>query len=132
MYFLIKDQSFKARAIEYINKYDIYPALIQIDKYKKNRSKAQNRLMWLWLGIIGPVHGNTQDEMHDVLLVDCGLFSIKKSPKGVDVPIPHKTRFFNVEQMAAFLNYIKQHADLEEIKIPIPADYDFIMTGKKI
>lgn len=65
--FIVKDQASRVSAIEFIANLDLEELgqqRIRIDDKKPDRSLQQNRLMWMWNGVVGKEIGTSADYVH--------------------------------------------------------------------
>lgn len=131
MYFILKEESDKDRAIGYIQ--HIQPQrktlVVDIKPYKLIRTSCQNRLYWKWIDIIAHEFGNTKDEMHDIFRVRL-LPLIEREVEGVSLREPASTAKLTTTQFAEYLTKIEILALSMGITLPHPDDYFFIMNGK--
>lgn len=64
--FIIVSEEHRRRAIEAIEAIPLLPAhKVTIREHKKDRSAAQNALMWSWYTIIGNSLGEPKEEVHE-------------------------------------------------------------------
>jgi hypothetical protein len=63
---IITSEELRNRAFEVLSALPLVPVHeIDIREYKKDRSVAQNRTLWLWLSIIGNELGESKEELHE-------------------------------------------------------------------
>lgn len=129
MYFVIKEHKHKQHAIDFINKAEFYPVLVDVSKYKKNRSQAQNRLMWKWLTIIGDHLGYDKEDLHDELRLKLGYYRIVES-EGKPVTILKESKKFNTKEMQDYMDKIEALAMQFGLVLPKPDDYRFIVGAE--
>lgn len=96
---------------------------ISMKRCQKKRTDPQNKLMWVWFGIIAREWTDSQgyvitpEDVHDVY---CTLFLPKNTPKG---RIAGSTSGLSVEAMTEFLNRVQADAETEYgIQLPSPED----------
>lgn len=116
---------------------------VKIFPWVQDRTTAQNRLMWKWLGEIGEHFGWEADEAHEffkekfllrIRYRDDPEFArmadvIAKMKRGDDKTFVRQwvikevsTTKFNAKQMAEYLNKMKRFAHENEANITIPPD----------
>ena len=136
MYFLIKKPEHKPKAIDYIQKLaDNFSWLIDVERYKKNRSLAQNRLLWKWLTIISDNTGEDKEDLHTRLRIKLGLYTDElvtdKHNNKIFIRVLTETRRMDVQKFSEYLEHVQRLAIFLNIQLPIPDDYNFIMKGMK-
>lgn len=132
MYFLIKNDQHlitqRKRACDFINSWNVFPTLVNVERYKKKRSLAQNRTLWMWLTILSE-KGMTPDAIKNYFLVKSGRCQYLNI-NGVMTPVFEKTSDFTVEEMSDFLNDILMQSGDWGVQLPIPDDWNYISGGK--
>ena len=121
---LIFNESHKLEIIETIRALNSeFKWQVEVKRYRKNRSDCQNRLLWLWLGVIGDELGYHKDEMYDVVVDQCWpcgmeevLFCEKKIVR------QRKTSQLNSKEFTVFLNNIDSLSLGLGIILPKPED----------
>ena len=100
--------------------------IITMKKVQKKRSDPQNRLMWVWFGIIAQAWSDaagrvfTPEDVHDAY---CLLFLPKETPKG---RVAGSTSGLTQDQMSEFLDRVQADAETEYgIQLPSPEDKFF-------
>lgn len=139
MYFLIKQADYlvkqNERMLDYIVSNGLYPALIDVTKYKKNRTLAQNRLLWKWLDIISDNTGEDKEDLHDRLRQKLGLYRdeicMDKHGNNIVIRVLIETRRMDVKRFSEYLDHVQRLGVFLGLQLPIPDDYKFIMTGQK-
>lgn len=118
MIFVTAHEEAKQRAIDYIQSlkgvWDI-----QIVQHKKSRSVAQNKLMWLWLGILSTETGNTPDDLHEILKVKF-LGVETRMIMGTEIAIAKSTAKLSTKEFTAYLDRIEVLASSIGIRLPHP------------
>ena len=130
---LIFNREQKAEAINAINSLNLETKWqIEIKKYRKNRSNCQNRLLWLWLKVLGDDLGYHKDEMYDVVIDQCWpcgmeevLFGDKKIIR------QRKTSQLDTKEFTLFLEAIDRLACGLGIVLPCPDDLYYESMGVK-
>ena len=98
---------------------------VEIKPYKKKRSLAQNRLYWLWLGIIADELGymmadDLHEELSEMFLPPDHYTAIDKSIKSRRM----STTKISVQEFTLYLNRIELWAGSEfNIRLPHPMDW---------
>ena len=103
---------------------------VEFGSTEETRSKAQNRLMWKWLGIFGEHAGYTKQQAHDVFCSEINGVEIVKDLHGVNREIIKGTRNMTVKEMAYFLQQVECICTQIGCYLPIPDDYAYIMGDK--
>jgi hypothetical protein len=121
---IIKTQEDKNKALNRISMLVLEkPWQIDIKPYKKNRTLAQNNLMWLWFTVIGNDLGYTEKEMY-YLMTDKFLLEIEY--KGLDGEVKKRrqgTSDLKVKEFTVFLEHVDRWAVSEMgIVLPCPSD----------
>ncbi len=63
---VIRTESDRNRAVEIVSRLNLdKPQEVEIREWKKNRSVAQNSLLWKWLTVIAAELGESKDEVHE-------------------------------------------------------------------
>jgi hypothetical protein len=121
---IIKDEAGRERAFEKIAAINLSkPWELEIKPYKKNRTAAQSRLMWMWFGLWGQDLGYTKDEMYDVAVDQ--LWPIHEEEltcNGISVARQRRTSNLNTKDFADFLNNIDMKASETGTVLPHPED----------
>lgn len=126
MYFVLKNDDIKQNCIEQIKALDgVYR--VSIDVYKKDRSHAQNRLMWMWLGIISNDTGTTPEDLHQILKMRF-LGTEVISALGYAFEQPKSTTKLTTREFTNYLDKIEGLAISLNIRLPHPQQlYDEAM-----
>ena len=126
MYFKTVNDDVKQNAIKAIQGLEgVYS--IEITKYKKDRTKAQNRLYHMWIEIIS----NETGESHDNL---CEIFKLrflgteKIQSMGYSIEIPKSTTKLTTQEFTDYLDKIESLALSIDIRLPHPELYNEAMT----
>jgi hypothetical protein len=127
MYFVITSKEQRAKAAEYVAKLRANPIMIvEVKEYKKNRSTAQNRLLWMWYNIIAKDQGNTPEELHEAMKVRV-LGVERKVVAGQELIMPKSSTKLTTAEMTSFLEAIEALARQLNIILPRPDDYMYAM-----
>lgn len=129
MLFIIDSKEKRRQAAEYVARLTSSPVYcLEIKPYKRNRSQAQNRTMWMWYGAIADHTGNTPEDVHEEMKVRAlGLES--KIVAGQILIRPKSTTGLDVEGMSRFMEAIQQLAAELDITLPMPDDYKYARYG---
>lgn len=127
-FFLLKSEKQRESVIAYLNRVNIGGKLlsVEIKPYKRNRSHAQNRLLWSWYNILSPETGYTPDELHEQFKVRL-LGVEEKVVEGITLVQPRSSKKLSTEEFTDFLSRIELVALEMGINLPHPGDYEFIM-----
>lgn len=95
---------------------------VEIKKYKKNRSLAQNRTYWLWLGIIGEFNGDSPEDLHELFKLRF-LGHEEKTIMGESVTLVRSTAKLTTLEFGEYLVKVEMLAKQLGIVLPYPDDY---------
>lgn len=127
MYYVLKNDDIKKNCIDHIQSLDgVYR--VTIEKYVKNRSQAQSRLMWLWLGIISNDTGESPENLHQVFKLRF-LGTEKIQSMGYSIEIPKSTTKLTTQEFTDYLDKIEGLALSIDIRLPHPQDLYFEAMG---
>lgn len=110
---------------------------VTIKPYKKNRSLAQNNLLWMWVGIIrdhirdsaGEIYSN--EDVHEALkqrFLEPKVVSLPDGPVYIKTP----SRTLTVGQFAEYLEHVEAYAaDCLNLQLPRPEDLYMEALGTK-
>jgi len=120
MYFKTVNEEVKQNAIKAIEGLEgVYS--IEITKYKKDRTASQNKLMWMWLGIISNDTGNEPDQLHEIFKLKF-LGSETLSALGFKIERPKSTTKLSTQEFTDYLDKIEGLAISIGIRLPRPED----------
>jgi hypothetical protein len=121
---IIKDESGRERAFEKIAALNLKkPWDLELKPYKKNRSNAQNRLLFMWLHIWGQDLGYTDKEMYEIAVNQCWPFvEDELTCMGNAVPRQRRTSLLNTKDFTLLLNNIDIKASETGTVLPHPDD----------
>lgn len=120
MYFVLKNDDIKKNCIDHIQSLDgVYR--VTIEKYKKDRTKSQNSLMWMWLGIISNDTGESPENLHEVFKLRF-LGTEKIQSMGYSIEIPKSTTKLTTQEFTDYLDKIEGLALSIDIRLPHPQD----------
>lgn len=139
-YFIVTDTKTKYEAVRYVENLKGQPVVIEVKPYVPRRTDAQNRLMWLWLGILADHCGYDRRNKHhmDDFYEDVKGF-LRPRRQAVDGitgevrMVTVNTSLYNVKEMTEFLEDLENRAHEiagVEVNLPHPPDYNKAM-GKK-
>jgi len=94
---------------------------IRIEKHKKDRTKAQNSLLWLWLGIISNDTGESPENLHEIFKLKF-LGTEKIQSLGYNIEIPKSTTRLTTQEFTDYLDKIEALAMSINIRLPHPQD----------
>jgi len=155
--FIIKDHADITKTISYLHtnyteaNFNNKPLVVEIKPESKDRSKAQNRLYWMWLHLIYKKTGNEEDQLHfefkkkfliNILRRDdesyaemcLAISNLKQSESEQYRAIADgviretSTTRMNTSQFTNYLNLIEAFA-LKEfgMVLPVPDDLKYVM-----
>ena len=90
---------------------------VRIRKWRTKRTSAQNRLYWMWLGIISNDTGYDPDELHSTFK---GMFLTDRTKK---LPLVRSTTVLNKIEFGQYLDKIEREAGELGILLPHPEEY---------
>lgn len=129
---IIRTEADKDRATSHIKALNIdKPWRMDIVLYRKNRSAAQNRLMWLWLTAIGNEIGYTEKEMYTIM-ADMFLPDVFIEYAGKQIKQKKSTSDLNTKEFTVYLESIDRWAAGKMgIVLPSPEDLIYEAMGYK-
>lgn len=127
MQYILIDNLRRNNAIEYIQLLDITKLYeIIVRPYKKNRSVAQNRLMWDWVEVMADYCGYTKEAMHKELKVKF-LGVTEEMIAGELIREPKSTTELNTKEFTDYLREIEILAGEYGVVLPRPDDMAYAM-----
>lgn len=118
MYFKTVNDDVKQNAIKAIQGLEgVYD--ITITKYKKDRTASQNKLMWMWLGIISNDTGESPENLHNIFKLRF-LGTEKIQSMGYSIEIPKSTTKLTTQEFTDYLDKIEGLALSIDIRLPHP------------
>lgn len=130
--FLLKDEATRQRAVNFINAMNLTGDMeVVIKKRRKDRTTAQNRLMWMWYGLISKDTGYTAEEVHE--LFKSRILGVEeKQIMGEPVLVVKSTTKLTTQEFTDYLNAVEQAAHLIGITLPHPEDlYEYAVFGSR-
>ena len=138
----IRNENDRQRLISFLQGLDIsQPHKVSIAKIRSHRSDAQNRLLWLWNGLIqqhmrdhfGQIASS--DDWHQVLVSRLWPSQVHavQLPDGARYRVGRaKTRKFTIEQMTQYLELLDQYcAEHLQLLLPHPEDLVYQIWGER-
>lgn len=96
---------------------------VTVNVHRAKRSCPQNRLMWMWIGLIASELGYTKDELNTVFKsMWCPRKTVTVAGKATEIPV--STSELDSKQFTTYLDTLKQYA-LDELHILLPSPGDF-------
>ena len=93
-----------------------------VEEHKDRRSLEQNKLMWVWIGLLGEHLGYTKGDMHRVLLGEhFGTKEIEYNGKVYLEPLQGSSGL-KVKEMTEHLEWIEQFAVTMDVILPRPEE----------
>jgi NinB protein len=121
VYFVLKNDDVKNNCIEKIKSLDgVWDVFI--DEHGSLRSKAQNRLYWKFMKIIGDYCGYDKDDMHFVFAIQ-HLDHEKCNVMGFERIKVKSTTTLTVKQFCDYMTHIEKFAVENNIKLPYPDNF---------
>lgn len=103
---------------------------VEVKKYVKNRSTAQNRLYWKWITIIGDHLGMEKEEMHDTFRLHF-LGVIDREFEKIKLRELKTTTTLTTDEFTKYLEKILRYAGQENIKLPMDDEFNYAMGYDK-
>lgn len=130
--FKLSSQDERERCINYLNSLNLdKPLSVEIKLYRKNRTLAQNRLLFMWLTIIGNDLGYHVEEIH-AIMKDKFLSSEIVVFQGKGFQVSPSTANLNTKEFTEYLNRIELFANSElGIILPHPEEIYWEAMGIK-
>ncbi len=129
-FFILIDETRRQNAINFLRGMNIAEVQsVEIKPYRKNRSGAQNRLLWSWYGILAGVTGYTTKELHEQFKVRL-LGVEERTVYGKNLVLPKSSADLDTKEFTDFLTKIEMVAIEMGITLPHPDDYGYIMSSK--
>lgn len=127
MFFVVETAEQRKEAADFVAHLRSHPVMsVFVKVHKKQRSVAQNRLMWMWYKVIAEHCGCTPTDLHEQMKVRL-LGVEKKVILGQAIIMPKSSTELDVEQMTAFLEGIEALAVDLKIVLPQPAETNYAM-----
>lgn len=126
---IITSQESRDRAIAEIGRItSLGPTMaVEIKRYVKNRSKAQNRLYWSWLQIMADHIGHKdKEETHDLFRMHF-LGTVDREVEGVKLREIVSTTTLTTDQFTTYLEKILRYANQENIRLPMDDEFNYAM-----
>lgn len=130
MFFILVDQKRRENCIAFIGALDIGTRFsVEIKKYQKNRSRAQNRLYWSYLNAIGDFNGDSAEDLHELFKAKfLGYF--KKKVMGEEIMALKSTTDLSTVEFGMYLAKVEAVAKNLGIVLPVPDDRNYAMHGE--
>lgn len=129
MLFIIDSKDKRRQAAEYVARLTSSPVqCVEIRPYKRNRSQAQNRTMWMWYGTLADHLGCEPEDVHEQMKIRV-LGVEKKVVAGQALIMPRSTTDLDVDGMSRFMEAIEVLAAELEVTLPMPDDYKYARYG---
>jgi hypothetical protein len=137
MLYLLIDEQRRQNCLAEISALDLKKThSVEIKAYRKNRSTAQNRTMWMWLNAMAPDFGYSADDLHEVfkqkfLGLEEKVISVSKNGKVLREALcrPKSTASLTVGEFSDYLRKIEATAVTMGLTLPYPDDFKYAMEG---
>lgn len=127
MRYILRDEKIKQNCIKEIEAlYGVYEVVIK--PYKKDRSAAQNRLMWEYITTLADYTGNSKDDMHEILKLRF-LGSETITALGYKIERPRSTTKLTTAEFTDYLDKIDALAIQLGVRLPKPEDLYYEAMG---
>lgn len=141
--FVLRDDSIKRNAIAFIDSMNVGGKVLEvvIQPHKRDRSTAQNALMWQWVTIIANELGHSKTEQHEQFKRFYLLPILMRDDPDVDrlarvlgherdnLALVLSTTDLNTKQFTEYLNDIAHFAGELGIMLPHPEDTYYEAMG---
>lgn len=135
-FFIIRDEKRRDYCIDFIRNIPFIPTLsVEIKRYVKKRSLAQNRFYWAILGEIAQEHHGSMEEkdaIHEDLLGSIWGWkerSYKINGRTYTRPVPMKrSKDLNTRDFGILIDAAEMLARELNIRVSRPDDYDFLRS----
>ncbi len=140
-FFIVRSSFDLTRVFDYIRGLDLRRAhSIEVKEYRKNRSLAQNRLMWMWINEIAAHCGYnpeetcqaieipTPDDIHEMFKQRL-LGTVRREILGDAYQVARSTTQLTTAEFTDYLSRIEQAARILQIVLTKPDDYNYAMCG---
>ena len=122
MFYVLTDEPRRAGAVEFIRSLNLgVKWSVEIKRYVKNRSKAQNRTYWMWLNVISDYNGDKPEDLHDLFKVKF-LGIEQKMVMGENLMTPKSTSDLTTDEFAEYMVKVAALAGSLGIVLPMPDD----------
>lgn len=141
-FFIIRNDFDRVRVSDAIKGIDLKkPHSVEVKEYRKNRSLAQNRLMWMWVNEIAEHCGYNPEEAAQALDVPSPddihemfkqrlLGTVKREILGDSYQVARSTTQLTTAEFTDYLSRIETAAAMLQITLTKPDDYRFAMMGE--
>lgn len=131
MKYIIQDDERRQNAIDHIKLLNLTdPVEVHIKPYKKNRTKSQNDLIWMYYKVIGDFMGMTSEDLHELMKVRI-LGVDEKTVDGQLIRTPKSSTKLSTKDMMDFISAIEMLAVELGLELPRPDDYKYAMFAEK-
>lgn len=132
MLYIIDSKEKRAKVAQIIAHLPDFPVVsVELKPYKRNRSLAQNRTMWMWYAVLAEHCGCESEDVHEQMKVRV-LGVDKKIVSGQVLITPKSTATLDVEGMSRFMEAIQALADDLQVVLPMPDDFRYAMYGERL
>ncbi|TPL94769.1 hypothetical protein [Mesorhizobium sp. B2-3-10] len=126
--FIIDTRQRRKEAADFVSRLPASPLYsVEIKPYKRVRSQAQNRIMWMWYGVMAEYLGCEPEDLHEQMKVKV-LGVERKFVAGQVLTYPKSTTTLDVDGMTRFLAAIEALAAELDIKLPTSDEYGYAMA----
>lgn len=131
MFFIIETREKRVEAANFVARLPSSPKYcVEIKPYKRNRTLAQNRTMWMWYHVLADHLGCEPDDVHEQMKVRV-LGVERKVIAGQACIIPRSTTTLDTTGMARFMDAIEALAAELEVTLPNTDEYAYAKQGAK-
>lgn len=139
---LLRNEHDRSRLLSYLQGLDLSkPRKLSIVEIRSKRSEAQNKLLWMWNGLIqahlrdsfGQIASS--EEWHEILVSRLWPAEVRpvRLPDGTSYRVGRaKTRSFTIVQMTTYLELLDAYcAEHLQLLLPHPDDLMYAIYGER-
>lgn len=132
MMFVLRDTTAFDRCLSFLKSLNTAGKLwgVEIKPYVQNRTNAQNRLYWAYVGAICDWNGDAPDDLHEELKRRF-IGTEERMVLGVKKMMTKSSRKLSRGDFGLYLLKIEELAKSLGIRLPVPDDRDFAIYGRK-
>lgn len=131
MLYIIRTKDDRERAAKAVMAITSQPLMaVDIEEYKPNRSKAQNRLLWKWYRILEEYTGTDSETLHEQMKIRVlGMRPV--TVNDIQVMVPKSTTKLKVNEMTKFLEAVEVLAANYNVTLSRDDEYNLSMGRTK-
>lgn len=130
-FFILRDQIHLDNCINFLRKTVCDGrTCVEVKDYVKNRSDAQNRLYWAYMGVFAKETGDSKEMQHlNFASTLLGFDEVPGMRQGEEVVFirPRHTSTLTTQEFTDYLRKIEMTAAKMGWRLPVPDDYNYAM-----